>query len=81
MRTATLTFTVSSLILGILFLAFQVNVPHDESRNTAARAVATALGAHEPGSAGIMTQRDAPATNSQDDDHDSGAIRLVNDGN
>lgn len=59
MKTTTLTFTISSLILGTLFFAYQANVPQDTRRNTASRAVATALGASDQGI--VLLQRDARA--------------------
>jgi hypothetical protein len=80
MKTTTLSFAVSSLILGILFFAYQANVPREIGHETAARAIVTALGASDPS---VLLQRNDVAKPGADNSAASDAddMRLVNDGN
>jgi len=79
MKTTTISFTISSLILGILFFAYQANVPHEAGHDTASRAIVTALGANDQS---VLLQRNSDVkrdNNSSTADTDE--VRLVNDGN
>jgi len=73
MKTIAITFTISTLCMGILFFAYQANEAQAPRWNTQTRAVAVALGATDRS---ILRQTNSEAHIENDD---AESMHLMND--
>ena len=80
MKTMTLTFTISTLLLGILFFAFQINGQHEPNQKALTHTNAAAPSATDHSNLRGKGKAEHGASNSREDD-DAEPIRFLNDGN